>query len=160
MNSRLAAAAAVIAIVTLLGAWGCATLRDPLDVTVAGIEPLQGEGMEIRMLVKLRVQNPNDAEINYTGAAVNLDVQGKTFASGVSDTAGTVPRFGEAVVAVPVSISVLRMVRQVMGMADGKPMDKVQYEMSGKLQTGSASAVRFSTSGVLELPKDAGELEP
>ena len=160
MNSRLAAAAAVIAIVTLLGAWGCATLRDPLDVTVAGIEPLQGEGMEIRMLVKLRVQNPNDAEINYTGAAVNLDVQGKTFASGVSDTAGTVPRFGEAVVAVPVSISVLRMVRQVMGMADGKPMDKVQYEMSGKLQTGSLSAVHFSTSGVLELPKDAGELGP
>jgi LEA14-like dessication related protein len=160
MNSRLAAVTAVIAIVTLLGAWGCATLRDPLDVTVAGIEPLQGEGMEIRMLVKLRVQNPNDSEINFTGAAVNLDVQGKTFASGVSDTPGTVPRFGEAVVAVPVSISVLRLVRQVMGMAEGKPMDKVQYEMSGKLQTGSVSAVRFSASGVLELPKDAGELGP
>jgi LEA14-like dessication related protein len=106
------------------------------------------------------VQNPNDAEINYTGAAVNLDVQGKTFASGVSDVSGTVPRFGEAVVAVPVSISVLRMVRQVMGMADGQPLDKVQYEMSGKLQTGSLSAVHFSTSGVLELPKDAGELGP
>ena len=123
---------------------------------MAGIEPLPGEGMEIRMLVKLRVQNPNDAEITYTGASVKLDVLGKTFASGVSDAAGTVPRFGEAVVAVPVSISVLRMVRQVMGMVDGKPIDKVQYEMSGKLQTGSFSAVRFSTSGVLDLPKDAG----
>ena len=158
MNSRIAAPA-VIAVATLLGTWGCATLRDPLDVTVAGIEPLQGEGMEIRMLVKLRVQNPNDAEINYTGAAVNLDVQGKTFASGVSDTSGTVPRFGEAVVAVPVSISVLRMVRQVIGMADGQPLDKVQYEMSGKLQTGS-SAMHFSTSGVLELPKDTGGPAP
>jgi LEA14-like dessication related protein len=150
--SRFAAAAAAL----LLFISGCATLPDPLDVTVAGIEPLQGEGMEIRMLVKLRVQNPNDAEIAYTGASVKLDVLGKTFASGVSATPGTVPRFGEAVVAVPVSVSVLRMVRQVMGMVDGKPIDKVQYEMSGKLQTSSFSAVRFSTSGVLEVPKEAG----
>jgi LEA14-like dessication related protein len=154
--SRLAATAAVITATVLFGISGCATLPDPLDVTVAGIEPLQGEGMEIRMLVKLRVQNPNDAEINYTGASVKLDVLGKTFASGVSDTPGTIPRFGEAVVAVPVSISVLRMVRQVMGMVDGKPIDKVQYEMSGKLQTSSFNAIRFSTSGVLEQPKDAG----
>jgi LEA14-like dessication related protein len=155
MNShpfRFAAAAAAL----LLLISGCATLSDPLDVTVAGIEPLQGEGMEIRMLVKLRVQNPNDSEIAYTGASVRLDVLGKTFASGVSDASGTIPRFGEAVVAVPVSVSVLRMVRQVMGMVDGKPIDKVQYEMSGKLQTGSYSAVRFSTSGVLEVPKEAG----
>jgi LEA14-like dessication related protein len=150
--SGLAAAAAAL----LLFISGCATLPDPLDVTVAGIEPLQGEGMEIRTLVKLRVQNPNDSAIAYTGASVKLDVLGKTFASGVSDASGTIPRFGEAVVAVPVSISVLRMVRQVMGMVDGKPIDKVQYEMSGKLQTGSFSAVRFSTSGVLEVPKDAG----
>jgi LEA14-like dessication related protein len=155
MQSRVARLAAAMAVI-LLCISGCATLPDPLDVTVAGIEPMQGEGMEVRMLVKLRVQNPNDSEIAYTGASVKLDVLGKTFASGVSDTAGTVPRFGEAVVAVPVSISVLRMVRQVMGMVDGKPIDKVQYEMSGKLQTGSFSAVRFSTSGVLEVPKDAG----
>ena len=38
----------------LLGA--CASLpnQDPLQVTVAGIESLPGEGMELRMLVKLR----------------------------------------------------------------------------------------------------------
>jgi LEA14-like dessication related protein len=155
-NRTLFATAMATALMTaLLGISGCATMPDPLDVTVAGIEPLQGEGMEIRMLVKLRVQNPNDGEIAYTGASVKLEVLGKTFATGVSDTAGTIPRFGEAVVAVPVSVSVLRMVRQVMGMVDGKPIDKVQYEMSGKLQTGSFSAVRFGTSGVLDLPKDA-----
>src|SRR5262245_59261874 len=76
---------------------GCATLqhRDPLQVTVAGIEPLQGQGMELRMLVKLRVQNPNDAPIEYNGAAVEMIVQGKTFATGVIDASGTVPRFGE-----------------------------------------------------------------
>ena len=55
--------------------------RDPLKVTVAdGIEPLQGQGMEMRMMVKLRVQNPNDAPVDYSGVAVDMEVQGKSFA--------------------------------------------------------------------------------
>ena len=82
---------------------GCASLahRDPLNVTVAGIESLPGEGMELRLLVKLRVQNPNDAPVEYDGVAVDLDVQGRSFASGVSAETGVVPGFGEAVVSVP-----------------------------------------------------------
>src|SRR5262245_23995663 len=93
----------ITAIFTLALLCGCASMqaRDPLQVTVAGIEPLQGQGLELRMNVKLRVQNPNDAPVEYNGVAVQMDVQGKTFASGVSDAAGTVPRFGEAVVSVP-----------------------------------------------------------
>lgn len=139
----------------LMGLAGCATLPDPLNVTVAGVEPLQGEGLEARMLVKLRVQNPNDRDVVFTGAAVNLDVFGRDFASGVTDVGGTVPRFGEKVIEVPVTVSLLRMARQVLGMVDGKPIDKVTYEMSGKLQTGSMSAARFSTRGEIALPKGA-----
>jgi LEA14-like dessication related protein len=137
----------------ILGLAGCATLPDPLNVTVAGIEPLQGEGLEARMLVKLRVQNPNDRDLVFTGASVNLDVFGRDFASGVTNVGGTVPRFGEKIVEVPVTVSLLRMARQVLGMIDGKPIDKVTYELSGKLQTGSMSAARFSTKGELNLPK-------
>ena len=67
---------------------------DPLQVTVAGVEPMQGEGLELRMMVKLRVQNPNDSQIDFDGAYVKLMVQGKTFATGVSDASGTVPGSG------------------------------------------------------------------
>jgi LEA14-like dessication related protein len=141
--------------VVLMGLVGCATLPDPLNVTVAGIEPLQGEGMEARFLVKLRVQNPNDRDIVFTGASVNLDVFGRDFASGVTDVGGTVPRFGEKIIEVPVTVSLLRMARQVLGMVDGKPIEKVTYELSGKLQTGGMSAARFSTKGEIELPKGA-----
>ena len=72
-------------------------------MTVAGIEPLQGQGLELRMNVKLRVQNPNDAPLDYNGVAVEMDVQGKTFATGVADLSGTIPRFGEAVISVQMS---------------------------------------------------------
>ena len=136
----------------------CASMpsKDPLQVSVAGIEPMPGEGMELRLLVKLRIQNPNDAPIEFNGVALNLDVMGRDFASGVSDQAGTVPRFGEAIVAVPVTVSLMRMARQVIGMLDGKPVDKVTYSLSGKLNGVSLFGTqRFSSKGELELPKGA-----
>lgn len=139
--------------VACLGLAGCAGMPagDPLQVTVAGIEPMQGEGLELRMLVKLRVQNPNDAPVDFNGVYVKLDVLGKTFATGVSDEAGTVPRFGETVVAVPVTVSVIRMVRHTLGLLDGQPIEKVTYEMSGKLNRSAFRAARFSASGEIDL---------
>ncbi len=139
--------------VACLGLAGCAGLPpgDPLQVTVAGIEPMQGEGLELRMLVKLRVQNPNDTPVDFNGVYVKLDVLGKTFATGVSDEAGTVPRFGETVVAVPVTVSVIRMVRHTLGLLDGQPIEKVTYEMSGKLNRSAFRAARFSASGEIDL---------
>lgn len=146
-------------VAALFALGGCASLpeKDPVEVTVAGMESLPGEGMEIRMLVKLRVQNPNQSQIDYTGAYVKLEVQGKTFATGVSSESGTVPAFGEAVVAVPVTVSVLRMVRQVAGMLDGKPVEKITYELSGKLSGGLFDTERFSARGEFEVPKPEPE---
>lgn len=142
----------LIAAVVLAALAGCATLPDPPQVTVAGVDPLPGEGMEIRMLLKLRVQNPNDTPIDYAGAAVTLDVADKTFATGVSDAGGTVPRFGEAIIEVPMTISMMRMARQFMGVLDGQPVDRINYEMSGKLARRGAPDVRFSSQGELQLP--------
>ncbi len=144
-------------VLALLTLGGCAGMpqKEPLQVTVAGIEPLQGEGLELRMLVRLRVQNPNDAPFEFDGVSVTLDVQGKTFATGVAGESGVVPRFGEAVVAVPVTVSVLRMVRQVMGVLDGQPVDTIRYEMTGKLSGTGFSSARFRAQGEFNLPKSA-----
>lgn len=63
---------------------GCASLpnRDPLVIDVAGIEPLPSEGLELRLAVRVRIQNPNDAPVEYTGAALSLDLNGRRLASG------------------------------------------------------------------------------
>ena len=137
----------VIASVAMVLILGCASLqpRDPLNVTVAGIEPLQGQGLEMRMNVKLRVQNPNDAPVEYKGVAVEMDLQGKTFATGVTNATGTVPGFGETVIDVPVTISAYRMLRQAVGMMSGGPVEKIEFEMRGKLSRGGWSANRFAT---------------
>lgn len=149
MNRRLiltAVAALVLAACTGL------PQRDPLQVTVSGVEALPGEGLELRMLLKLRVQNPNDTPVEFDGVYVNLEVQGRTFATGVSDASGTVPRFGETVIAVPVTVSAMRMARQVMGMLDGEPVDRIRYDMSGKLDGAGFSDVRFRSQGEFTLP--------
>lgn len=138
----------------LLTSAGCATLhsRDPLRVTVAGIEPLQGQGMELRMLVKLRVQNPNDTPVDYNGVAVEMKVQGKTFATGVSDANGSVPRFGEAIISMPVTVSAFRLARQAVDMVQGGGKGKITYDMTGKLNGSSLNSMRFRTQGELDLP--------
>ena len=144
-------------IVVALWLAACASMqgRDPLKVTVAGFEPLAGQGLELRMMVKLRVQNPNDAAVEYNGVAVDMEVQGKSFASGVSSETGSVPRFGEAVVSVPITISAFSMVRQAMGMMGGSGTGRIQYEMNGKLSGPAFGATRFSTSGEFDLPTGA-----
>lgn len=142
---------------------GCASMpgTDPLEVTVAGIESMPGEGIELRLLVKLRVQNPNDVPVEFDGVSLRLDVQGRSFATGVSDETGTVPRFGETIVGVPVTVSVLRMVRQVMGVVDGKPLEKITYSLTGKLSGAQMFGTRrFAATGDFQLPRSDPDAAP
>ncbi len=136
---------------------GCASMpgRDPLNVTLAGFDSLPGEGMEVRMAVKLRVQNPNDAAVDFDGVALNLELRGQDFASGVSDVKGTVPRFGETVVVVPVTVSAFAMARQVYSFATGD-RGKLDFVARGKLAGSGFGGTRFESKGEFDLPAGLG----
>ena len=142
------------ALTLLVGLGGCANLAgsDPLRVSVVGIEPLEGQGLELRMAVKLRVQNPNEQPVAFDGVAIDLEVRGSDFASGVSPERGVVPRFGEAVIVVPVTVSAMAMLKQAYGLATGD-RTKLNYQMRGKLAGSGFGGVRFEASGEFELPK-------
>jgi len=137
---------------------GCASLaqRDPVRVSVVGIEPMAGQVMEARFAVKLRVQNPNEAVIDFDGVALELELNGKPFATGVSDYKGnykgSVPRFGETVVTVPASVSALTVMRQALGMIDGNAAAELPYVLRGRFGGGVLGGMRFSESGMLRLP--------
>jgi LEA14-like dessication related protein len=154
-TSRRRALLGLAATAALLAA-GCAALQrpQPVEVILVGVEPLKSEGLELRMLVKLRAQNPNDSAIDYDGISVRLDLQGKPFATGVSGASGSVPRFGEAILEVPVSISVFRIARQAIGVAAKEFRGKLAYELSGQLAGPALGSVRFSSSGELTLPAE------
>ena len=156
MTSKALLHALLIALfVSMLGA--CASLQggDPVRVSVAGLESLPGQGLELRMMVKLRIQNPNDTPIEYDGVSLQLDLMERPFATGVSAARGSVPRFGEAVIDVPVTVSVLSLARQVFGIIDGKPAQKMAYALTGKLNGPAFSTLRFQSQGELDLPSAA-----
>ena len=143
----------LLAIVSMLAACAMLPFHDPPQVTVAGVESLEGEGMELRMLVKLRVQNPNDVPIEFDGVYLRLDVLDRTFATGVSAARGTIPRFGEGVVAVPVSVSIVNVGRYAFSLFQGgKVPERINYHLEGKLNGPAFGAVRFQSQGELALP--------
>ena len=152
-DARALAALFLVVLVSLALA-GCASLvhREPVRINVVGLEPIPGEGMEMRFKVKLRVQNPNETAIDFDGLALDLDLNGRPFASGVSDRTGSVARFGEALIEIPVSVSAIAVVRQALGVIEGDGKAEVPYALRGRLAGGLLGGMRFSDSGTLKLP--------
>ena len=140
----------------------CASLPrlDPPRVTLADIDSVAFEGMELRMRVKLRVQNPNGLALDYDGIDVQVSLQGKGVARGVSDGRGSVPAYGEAIVALPVSISLMDLGRQAFSLFKGGE-GRVRYAVDGKLGGTLLGATRFHSEGELALPApDSGAEAP
>ncbi|CAI8940674.1 LEA type 2 family protein [Pseudomonas sp. MG-9] len=146
---------AVILSLLLLSLSACALFpnRDPVNVNVVGIEPLPSQDLEVRFAIKLRVQNPNETAIDYNGIALDLEVNGRPLASGVSDQIGSIPRFSETVVSVPVSVSAFSVLRQTLGLSQTQTLDNLPYVLRGKLAGGLFGTLRFVDSGKLSLPR-------
>lgn len=145
---------AVVLSLLLLSLSACALLpnRDPLNINVVGFEPLQSQDMEVRFAVKIRVQNPNEIAITYNGVALDLSVNGQPLASGVSDQSGSIARFSETVLTVPVSVSAFSVLRQTLGLSQTQTLNNLPYVLRGKLAGGLFGTMRFTDSGKLSLP--------
>jgi len=138
----------------LLALSGCVTYPydDPLNVNVVSIQPLPSQDMEVRFAVKIRVQNPNGTNINYNGVALDLDINGQPFASGVSNESGSVGRYAETVLSVPVSVSAFSALRQTYGYTQMQNLHNMPYVLRGKLGSGLFATRRFVDSGQVSLP--------
>lgn len=151
----IARGALLLLLFGVLGALqGCAGVmgHEPPRIHVVGIERIAGEGFELRFTLKLRVQNPNSHAIQWEGLAVDLDVNGRPLATGVSADSGSVAAYGESVVALPVTVNAVAAVRQMLGLLDGTPRGEMPYNLRGRLGGGPMGGLRFSTQGTLKLP--------
>lgn len=134
----------------------CATPgRAPLSVNVASVERIEGAAMELRFVARLRVQNANDGPIEFSGATADLILNGKTIGTGVSDGRGTVPRFGETFVNVPITVGALGEVRQAIGLY-GAPDRKLDTVLRGRLAGSNFDDLRFEWRGELAMPLPKG----
>lgn len=123
-------------------------------LSVVNIQLAQATPLEQRYRITVRVQNPNDHDLNVTGLKYALKINDQPFLKGVSDTAFTVPRYGEHVTEVSGISTIFGFVRQIqeLGAASG-----LSYELSGRLSLENRMlGLPFSYQGRLTPPGDAG----
>ncbi|MDZ3990925.1 LEA type 2 family protein [Pseudomonas sp. Teo4] len=150
---RYARCALVLSMAIGLNACALFQPRDPLNISVIGIEPLPGQELEMRMAIKMRVQNPNESPMDFNGIALNLEVNGQPLAAGVSDQRGHIGRYDEAVIVVPVSVTAFSFLRQAYGLRKLDSLQGLPYVLRGKLAGGLFGTVRFTDEGKLDLPQ-------
>ena len=151
-------------VISLIGVMlaGCAGLGKPLEpprISLADIRVVEFTGLETAFQVKLRVLNPNDMDLTVKGMDVDIEINGQTFASGVSNTPVKIPSFGTELVTVAVYSSVIKMFKSVYGLHGS---EELHYRMKGKLRVSGdnalATTLPFESEGVLAL-NDPNKLE-
>lgn len=137
---------------------GCASLgahRDSVRVTVSNIEVVEATLMEQLYRVTLRVQNRTDRPLSVSGGSFDLELNGRDFASGVSDQSVDIAAFSDAQIDVRMVSTVFGIVRLVQGFQDrqGEPLS---YNISGTLATEGLFGIGFQESGEIALPRESG----
>lgn len=153
MNRRSFVLALLFGAVAVLSA--CASLRggpEPPRVSLIGLNLVSMELFEQRYRVRLRLKNPNDFELPVRGMDFRLDINGETFADGVSGQSVSVPAYGEEVLELEVSSSLLNVFRQLQSLQN-KGAPGLAYRITGRVAVGRyGQRLPFDYSGELALP--------
>lgn len=130
--------------IALLSA-GCA-MQPHVDVLVSRVAPAQSTMLEQRAQIDVHIRNFSDRAIAASGMTLELDVNGRSFARGVSNQTFTVPALGEATTTVVVGVSVFDVVRQLLALEYRATYD---YVLRGKIFGSGAMTpdTRFSRRG-------------
>lgn len=129
---------------------GCAGMQgkmEPLSVTVSDLRMGTASILEQQYFVKLRVQNPNDTELQVKGVSFTLDLNGESFAKGTSGEAFTVPRFGSVLTEVETVSGLAGILKQVNAMSGGAVEKGISYRIRGRLVTTNAGSIAFDERG-------------
>lgn len=139
-----------IALVTLALAACAGLIMQKPEVSLAGVELIDFGLFEQRFGLKLRIQNPNDAPLTIHGLTYEVEVNGRTFAKGVSDQGVTVPRFGEAVLQVSAVSTIGSLLRQLGRLQE---REGLAYRLTGRVHTGALGSLPFEHTGQVRLPE-------
>lgn len=149
----------LLAIGLLLLLSACASMRpepDRIKVTMVDVRPLESTLMEQRYLIKLRVQNRSRQALTIDGLSFDLELNGRAFASGVSNERFTAPGFGEGLVEVKVSSTLFGMIRQIQTL-QSRETKPFEYRISGSLHSpDSLFSLPFDEQGEIDLGLPAG----
>jgi LEA14-like dessication related protein len=131
---------------------GCAhfgrTVESP-TVRLVDVTPASSTLFEQRVVLTLRIVNPNPFALSWTGAKVNTRLNDMDLMSAVSSENGRVEALGESVFKMEAAASTLGLLRQIMMFQGGQ--GKLKYALDGVLYQGGlgSGAIPFSMEGAL-----------
>jgi LEA14-like dessication related protein len=145
-----------IAIVLSLLLCACAPKGPPpprLNVSIADMHVKSMGMMEQTFTLQLRVQNPNNFDIETDGLSFDIETNGETFAHGVSNQPVSVPRLSEAMV----NVNAVSDLSSILGQLRGVPrmaMSGFKYRLVGRFFSGQERyPFDFSGKVAADLPE-------
>lgn len=121
--------AAVLAVIQM----GCVKTGkhiEPPKISLVNIKVQSIKLFETILQIELRVMNPNDIHLEIKGLDCNLALNGKKFASGVSDTRTKIPPFRSAIVPMTIYSSVFDAFK---GLTTSRRTQDLHYKVEGRV---------------------------
>ena len=142
---------------------GCASVvpqADQFKVNISSMRMLESTLMEQRFQVSLRVMNRGREAVSIDGMSFDIELNGKDFASGVSNEKVTIPAFSEGIVSVNVTSTIFGIIRQLQGMQQNKT-ETFHYQISGSIYpSNSLLSIPFKEEGEIDLNAATNTLNP
>jgi len=143
----------LIALVLLL--LGCAALYQSMErprINIANIMPRDIKLFEQVFDLEIRIQNPNNTPLEVNGLAFELELNGKRFATGVSNQSLVIDRLSSDVIHVEAITTLVGVLRQIAEYQE-TPIPRVGYRIMGSIYSGSSNVkLRFDDYGEIKIP--------
>lgn len=152
---------AVFVALACVGLGGCALMALSLEkpeVHLAGVALSEGNLLEQKLRLSLRVSNPNSRDIAVDGLSFAVEVNGAEFAKGLSGKPIVLPRMGETVVEVEARTSLFELLRQMPKVLDQN--GKLSYRLRGEVVTHDYGRLPFDKTGEVSVEALGKRLQP
>lgn len=139
-------------LITLLtGCAGLDTKPEQFKINISSMQLLESSLMEQRYQVNLRIMNRSKDTFNIDGMSFDIELNGKDFASGVSNERFKLEPLSESVVSVTVTSTIFGIIRQINSLEQLKS-EPFKYELSGHVYTGTGLfGIPFRETGEVNL---------
>src|SRR5689334_10062646 len=137
---------------TLMFAAGCATTHfEPPQLTVVSMQMQTADLFSQRMVVHMRVVNPNARELPVKSINYRIEVGGAELAQGLADKPFLVPAMGEAQFDVQMTANLANALSQILGRRGSR--DALDYRLVGTvaLSSGFLRRIPFDERGSVKL---------
>ena len=121
----------LISVLLLAGCAGLGQTLEPPRINLSNIQFQESKALETVLQIEIRVFNTNDVPMKVKGLDCDLQLNGRSFATGVSAVDKEIPAFGTTTIPVTLYSSVVDIFRGIVGL---HKQEKLKFGVSGRLR--------------------------